>query len=261
MRIAEMLAAIVGLFVILHLPVLSSLWTRRARLHGIDPVIWFWLGGAVIAVIPGFRFIAHYFQLLVPPLAVLAGILLSSTSTARATPDPGRDLRDVRRVLVAASVIAALCTLAASSTLADASQVRPELVAAIDARSAPHDRILVWGALPEAYWRARRLPGQRFLSVGYVTGKWADRSHPPKDPEAVEPFRSRWLIFDRDLRAHPPVVVVDTSTSGLDGWDTYAPSRYRFGQVLTSCYRDDGQIDRMTIWTLIDASCVRQLAR
>jgi len=30
---------------------------------------------------------------------------------------------------------------------------------------------------------------------------------------------------------------------------------------LASCYRDDGQIDRMTIWTLIDASCVRQLAR
>ncbi|MGZ4710169.1 MAG: ArnT family glycosyltransferase [Acidimicrobiales bacterium] len=261
-RIIEMLAVIIVMFVVLHLPTLTSIWARRSRLRGIDPVIWFWLAGAAIAVVPGFRFIAHYFQLFVPPLAALAGVLLSSARSPRSTPESTRhDGRDVRRVLLASCVVAVVCTMAASSKLADASQVRPELVAAIDARSAPHDRILVWGALPEAYWRSGRLPGQRFLSVGYVTGKWADRSHPPSNVETVEPFRSRWAIFDRDLRAHPPMVVIDTSTSGLDGWDRYSPSRYQFGQVLDGCYRQDGQVDRMTIWTLTDASCVRRLAQ
>jgi hypothetical protein len=172
-----------------------------------------------------------------------------------------RDGVAIRRVLLASGALAAICTVSSWTSVADASQVRPELVAAIDARSGPHDRILVWGALPEAYWRSHRLPGQRFLSVGYVTGKWADRSHPPLDAERVEPYRSRWTIFNRDLRAHPPVVVVDTSTSGIDGWDTYAPSRYSFGRILTSCYRQDGQIDRMAIWTLTDAGCVRRMAQ
>jgi hypothetical protein len=139
--------------------------------------------------------------------------------------------------------------------------VHPDLVAAIQARTAPNDRILVWGALPETYWRAGRLPGQRFLSVGYVTGKWADRPHPPLNTETIEPFRSRWAIFDRDLRAHPPALVIDTSTSGLDGWDVYSPHNYQFGRVLDSCYRQDVQIDRMTIWTLADPSCVQRLAR
>ncbi|MGZ4730467.1 MAG: hypothetical protein ACXWB2_22350 [Acidimicrobiales bacterium] len=43
--------------------------------------------------------------------------------------------------------------------------------------------------------------------------------------------------------------------------DRYSPSRYQFGQVLDGCYRQDGQVDRMTIWTLTDASCVRRLAQ
>ena len=99
----------------------------------------------------------------------------------------------------------------------------------------------MWGALPEAYWRTRRLPGARFLSVGYVTGKWADRPNPPHNAESIEPFRSRWRIFNRDLRAHPPAVVVDTSTSGIDGWNHYGPGRYRFGTILTTCYRERRQ--------------------
>ncbi len=261
-RILEMLGLVVVMFAVLHLPTLTSIWSRRSQVSSVDPVVWVWLAGAAVAVVPGLRFIAHYFQLFVPPLAILAGLVWSAAPSAPWSPARWRsDGLAIRRLLLASAAVAAVCTVSSWTSIADASQVRPELVAAIDAHSGPRDRILVWGALPEVYWRSHRLPGQRFLSVGYVTGKWADRSHPPIDAERVEPYRSRWAIFNRDLRAHPPVVVVDTSTSGIDGWNTYSPSRYSFGRILEACYHQDGQIDRMTIWTLDDAACVRQMAQ
>ena len=48
-------------------------WRSRGRFREVDAVVWWWLIGALIAITPGFRFIFHYFQLLVPPTAVLAG--------------------------------------------------------------------------------------------------------------------------------------------------------------------------------------------
>jgi hypothetical protein len=260
-HILEMLALVLALFSILHLPTLSSIWTRRSRLGSVDPIVWCWLAGAVIAIVPGFRFIAHYFQLVVPPLAVLAGLVLSADATDLSATDHARAGRDIRRVLIVSAALTMTCTLMATAKVADAAQVRPNLVAAIKARTATTDRILVWGALPETYWRAGRLPAQPFLSVGYLTGKWADRPHPPLDVENVEPFRSRWIVFDQDLRLHPPALVVDTSTSGLDGWNVYSPANYRFGQVLERCYHRDGQVEHMTLWTLDDRACVERAAR
>jgi len=286
-RVVAMLALVVGVFALLHLPALSTVWSNRSGLGGVDPVIWFWAAGALIAVIPGFRFIAHYFELLVPPLAALTGIVVASslaasrgTETTDATlgaetalgctigprGDDGPSMRWALRrhpltvLLVGSATIAVICTAAATMSFANADQVKPELVQAIRARSHSNDRILVWGALPETYWRAGRLPGQRFLSVGYVTGKWADRPNPPHNAESVQPYRSRWLLFNQDLRTHPPEIVIDTSTSGLDGWNHYAPDGYQFGTILTNCYLNTGQIDRMTIWTLTDPACVERLA-
>jgi hypothetical protein len=265
MRTAAMLGLVVAVFAVLHRPTLSSVWSNRSRLRQVDAVIWCWLAGALIAVVPGFRFIAHYFELLVPPLAVLTGVLLSkaaATGPMAAAPagcnpfDPSR----ARWVIGISALVAAGCTLLAMMPFANADQVRPELVREIQAHAGPDDRILVWGALPETYWRSRRLPGERFLSVGYVTGKWADRPNPPHDAESIEPFRSRWLLFNHDLRAHPPAVVVDTSTSGMDGWNKYGPEDYGFGAILTRCYTDIGQVDRMTIWVLDDRACVERLA-
>ncbi|HEY5154283.1 MAG TPA: hypothetical protein VIJ47_06080, partial [Acidimicrobiales bacterium] len=269
-RMAGMLALVSGVFAVLHLPTLSSIWTNRSGLRRVDPVVWYWFAGAAIAIVPGFRFIAHYFELLIPPLAVLTGLLVATPAipaipATRSTPTPPRAARRVARHpahrLVALSVVIGLgCAVSSTMGFANADQVSPRLVSEIRSHTRPNDRILVWGALPETYWRSRRLPGERFLSVGYVTGKWADRPNPPRNAESIEPFRSRWKIFNQDLRAHPPTVVVDTSTSGMDGWGQYGPSHYAFGTILTSCYHDDGMVDGMTIWTLVDRACVERLA-
>ena len=116
----------------------------------------------------------------------------------------------------------------------------------------------MWGALPELYWRTDRMPSGRFLSVGYLTGKWADRDGYGGDPETTAPFDSRWAIFRDDLRANPPTVVIDMTTSGLDEWGAYPAERYRFGDVLDSCYDRMPDAEGMTLWRLRDIECVRR---
>ena len=111
--------------------------------------------------------------------------------------------------------------------------------------------------MPEVYWRAERLPAARFLSVGYITGKWADRTNPPTDPEHTQPWRWRWPIFESDLRAHPPALIVDMTGAGLDGWGHYRPDHYSFGRILEQCYERQPDMDHMQMWVLRDASCVR----
>lgn len=244
-RAVGVLVTVLVAFGVTHLPVLAPAWLGRHRLRLVDSVVWWWMAGAVIAIIPGFRFIVHYFQLLVPPLALLAGLLLSWA-----------DERARRWSLAAAGVIAAICVVIAALPVSDAGRVGSELVHAIQQRSEPNERVLVWGALPEVYWRSERLPGPRFLSVGYITGKWADRPKPPRHPERIRPYRSRWPVFDQDLRDHPPKLVIDMTTSDLDGWTAYSPEQYPFGEVLRSCYEKVDVVEKMQIWELTDPACV-----
>jgi hypothetical protein len=246
-RIAGVFLLVVAVFTALHLPAVWTSWRQRSRLREVDAVVWWWLIGGLVAVTPGFRFIFHYFQLLVPPMAVLAGWLLSKASR-----------RTVKRTVGAAAVIAAVCTLLAALPSFEANRVRPDLVAAIQQRTGHDDRILVWGAMPEVYWRTERLPAARFLSVGYLTGKWADRTNPPSDPEHSRPWRWRWPIFDEDLRNHPPALIVDMTGSNLDGWAHYGPDHYSFGRILQQCYQREPDVDGLRMWQLHDASCVRR---
>lgn len=250
LRILAVFVVVTALFALLHLPALATFWIGRRRLASVDRVLWVWGVAAVIAVVPGFRFIVHYFQLVVPPLAVVAGVLLTGASaTAR------------RWVLGTTAAIAGACVVIAALPSADVGRVPPDLVAAVQEHAGPDDRVLVWGALPELFWRTERLPGVRFLSVGYVNGKWADRQHPPPDPEQNPPYKERWPIFNKDLREHLPTVVVDMTTSHLDEWTEYAPDRYAFGRVLHECYKPVGVAAEMEIWELADAACVERLAR
>ena len=89
---------VVAVVLVLEAPTVLLVWAQRSRLRQVDPVVGLWLTGAVIAALPGFRFVVHYFQLLVPPLALLGGVLLSGTGD-----------RSRRIVLASAGVIAVLC--------------------------------------------------------------------------------------------------------------------------------------------------------
>jgi 4-amino-4-deoxy-L-arabinose transferase-like glycosyltransferase len=247
LRILGVLAVVAAGLAVLQAPLLASVWLGRSRLRAVDLVVWAWLAASLLAVVPGFRFIVHYFLLLVPPLAVVAGLALSDVP-----------VRARRAVLAGSVVVAGACVAVAALPVADRSRVPADMVLAIQERVGPDDRIMVWGALPELYWRTQRLPGARFLSAGYVNGKWADRQVPPERPEELEPYRRRWPIFNQDLVTHRPRVVVDMSTSTIDGWDAYPPGRYSFGRLLEACYEPFGDFDGMTLWELADEACLDQ---
>lgn len=246
-RAPLVLAVATAAFAVLHLPVFAAAWNTRRHLAAIDAVAWTWLGAATFAIVPGFRFILHYYLILVPPLALVVGLVWD------------RVAERLQRIALGASAAIALgCGLVAFLPVANASQVSPSLVANVDASTTPADRVMVWGALPELYWRVQRMPSMRFLSVGYVNGNWADQPHPPPNTESAEPYRSRWAMFYRDLRAHPPTAVVDMSGSTLNGWSSYPADNYSFGRLLHECYQPVTTIQHDLLWRLTSTACVEE---
>ena len=89
-----------------------------------------------------------------------------------------------------------------------------DLAACAVAHWGPDDPILVWGNVPEVYWRADRVPAGGFTHSEFLTGSSGGRAHDvATEDEAPEPdVFSEWL--DR-LAERPPAVVFDTSASIL----------------------------------------------
>ena len=121
--------------------------------------------------------------------------------------------------------------------------------------TSPDDRILVWGALPDVYVAAQRLPAGVFLHGGYLTGNWASRST-PLDPSTIwsEPYRDRWLVFLRDLAADPPELIIDAARPGTD-WAAYPPGRYPVGSLIQQCYDPVGPIDGLPVYRRDHEAC------
>ena len=125
-----------------------------------------WLAFAFAGVVGGGNFHAHYYQQLVPPLGLLAGVGVAEMWAAR------------RRLWAAASAAAAAATLAVTAPLwfdASAAQARavfpndPHLLtdgAVVDyvrAHTRPGQRIFVLWAAADIYYLADRAPAVRYM--------------------------------------------------------------------------------------------------
>jgi hypothetical protein len=175
-----------------------SQWAADADRH-----LWLWLLSALVGAVAGFRFYGHYFLLVLPPLAVLGGIGAASTS---------------RRL-----VTGLVGTAAATAAVWVAVAVRPGLVedrprwegvaAAVEAATAPGDRILVWGHLPEVAWAADRAPAGGFVHTDFLTGRSGGRALPADPAGFADP--ELWTAFLADLEADPPALVVDTASAAI----------------------------------------------
>jgi 4-amino-4-deoxy-L-arabinose transferase-like glycosyltransferase len=143
------------------LAILASAGARRA-----PGLILLWLGFAVAAVVGGGNFHAHYYQQLVPPLGILAGI-----GAARLLASP-------RWVWVAAAAAAAAVTVALTAPLwfdspsAQARAVLPgdphlrtdaAVVSYVRAHTRAGQRILVMWAAADVYYLADRDPAVRYM--------------------------------------------------------------------------------------------------
>ncbi|MCE2806979.1 MAG: glycosyltransferase family 39 protein [Actinobacteria bacterium] len=242
-RAAAIGVALTAVFVVLHLPLFYGLWAVIRRQVRADVTMLVWLGASLLVIPIGLRFFGHYFQQLVPPLAVLTGCALVSAS------------RRVWQVLMSLTV----ALLAVMLTLAFV--YRPDLTNYTDlgryvqSTTTPDERILVWGALPDVYVASQRLPSGVFLHGGYLTGNWASRAHPlPESVIAAEPFRSRWDMFFEDVAEHPPAVVINAARPDTD-WAMYGPESFPIGTWLERCYNIDRVVDGLAIWRRDVAAC------
>jgi hypothetical protein len=157
-----------------------------------------WLLAGFIAVSAGFRYFGHYYLQMGPPLALIA-----SGALARSRPTVW-----VRTALLCAASIAVFLVLAA---IWHPDILRPydNVSAAIKARTAPNDRIFVWGQFPEAYWASDRRPSTRFLTSGFLTNYSGGRSDARIGMAYAEP--GAWDDFAADLAKDPPALIVDAS--------------------------------------------------
>lgn len=244
--LARALAIGLGLsvvFVLLHLPMMYGVWAALRGRFRPDAVIVIWLVVSVLVIPIGLRFFGHYYQQVVPPLAVLTGCALVAA--------PRRIWQLIG--LLTGGLVIAMVTLSFVH--------RPDLTnytslgRYVQSITTPQERILVWGALPDVYVAANRQPSGVFLHHGYLTGNWASRSRPLGERViAEEPFRSRWDLFFSDVETNAPAVVINAARPDTD-WAMYGPESFPVGAWLHRCYDLDRVVDGLSVWRRDATAC------
>ncbi|MFD4506293.1 ArnT family glycosyltransferase [Streptomyces sp. NPDC058457] len=208
-------------------PIVRAL--RIARTGAGD--LWLWLAASAVAVTLGFHFFGHYFLQLTPPLALLATAALQILPWERTS----------------AAVLASACACALFLTWGVLAP-RPELAHAqrlaltLDRRTAPGDRVLVWGIHPETYWLADRTPATRYLTAGLLTNFSGGRDGPQVGEKyAVE---GTWPVFRAELADRAPALVIDDSRGKPYGPDR-VPSLRR---LLAAGYEQAGEVDGAVLY-------------
>ncbi|MFE9609982.1 ArnT family glycosyltransferase [Streptomyces sp. NPDC006012] len=211
-------------------PVLRALRLARTGV----PDLWLWLGASAVAVAVGFHFFGHYYLQLTPAIALLA------TAATQVLP------RD--RLTAAVRTTACCCALFLAWGLlaprTDLGHVQ-RLAAAVGDRTAPDDRVLVWGMHPETYWLATRTPASRYLTAGLLTNYSGGRSGPQVGEKYA--VQGAWPVFRAELAAHAPALVVDDSRG-----KPYAPDRVpSLRRLLTAGYQEVGEVDGAVLYARV----------
>ncbi|WP_046729128.1 ArnT family glycosyltransferase [Streptomyces humi] len=205
---------------------------RIARTGAVD--LWLWLAASAVAVTLGCHFFGHYFLQLTPPLALLATAALQVLPRERA-------MTAVRTSCCACALFLAWGMFAPRGELAHAQR----LALTLDRRTAPGDRVLVWGMHPETYWLAGRAPATRYLTAGLLTNFSGGRDGPQVGEKyAVE---GTWPVFRAELAARPPALVIDDSRGG-----PYGPARIPgLRRLLAAGYEQAGEVDGAVLYVRV----------
>jgi len=196
-----------------------------------------WIVVAMVGVASGLRFFGHYFQQLVPPVAVVAALGAAS-------------LRRPSRAVGAATAWAfALFSLVAFPALRGLEPVPNDFAHKVQQRTAHTDRVLVWGRLPDAAVAAQRLPAGRFVHHAYLTGLWASGEAVSPAIMATEPYLTRWRAYLGDLASDPPALIIDAAPT-VKGWHAFAARNTPLRDLIDRCYSPAAPIDRMAVFAL-----------
>ena len=212
--------------------------TGGGAARGADLDLWLLLVGSAVATVPGLRFFPHYLIGLVPAVALLAakGAMAGPPSSVR--PD-GRDpspawwrtrpnpllLPAVAMTVIASVTAAALAWYQVSLPIPP-----PELAvsAYVRGHTEPGDTVLVWGNLPEVYWRADRYPAGALTHNNLLTGYSGRRARLTTDRDVAD--RGLYEDFVAGVRRDRPVLIVDGAASGARGGRYYPLAGYRLLQ-------------------------------
>ena len=219
----------------------------RARADDLDPatrrLLWTFLAASMVGVSVGFRFFGHYFLQLLP-----AACLLAAPAVARWLSGP-------RRALVTGALVLPALAAAVVGFWGPEVTGMPRyriLAEAVAARTAPADRVLVWGHFPELLWAARGLPATRLIPTGFLTGASGGREPGPATLAHGSP--AAWEMFFADLERHPPALVVDTSPARLRDYEHYPISLFpRLEAWLHASYVPVATVEGYVLHARIDA--------
>jgi dolichyl-phosphate-mannose-protein mannosyltransferase len=231
-----MTAALLGINI--GLVVLCGMAARRYR---IEPDLWLWLASAAIAVLAGLRFFGHYYLQLLPPLVLIAVAGLPAfTALAR------------RRLATVAVLPAGVMFGLAFIPLGDAASLPYEAVATHVAKVTDKtDTVFVWGDLPEVYLLSGRQPGTRMVHTGFVTGNTGGRDN--GIGESGDGVPGAMTMLREDMAAHPPDLIVDTSTAQIRQSEFYPLRDTPLWSFVERDYRFVGTVAGVNLYRYVNA--------
>jgi len=218
-----------------------AIWTGAA-----ERVVWVWFGVSLASSFAGGHFFGHYFIQPLAPLAVLAAVEIDrrlSTSTR-----PGR----LRAAVATLTLLPALGFFVFNLVFEPISESfgapAPDFRVPsewVRTHTEPDERIFVWGNFPPIYVLTDRLPASRF--VGFMRGSERSKNVAPETGWDMGP--EVWPALEADFAAHPPALVVDTSTANLSDFGFYPMSRFpRLAALVARDYQPIAVVGGVTMY-------------
>jgi hypothetical protein len=215
-------------FLLVVSPAIYFAW--RGRRRELAPIYW-WLVGSLCASLVGGRMYGHYFVLFVPALCVLGGVGV----------DEERWLPRILAVPAIGFFVFAILLEGATGHFWSRSPDYFQASHYVKERTAPNERIFVWGWFPGLYVEADRCPSTRFVYTHLLSGSTSHEARGHNVPEA-------WEMLMSDLEKNPPPFILDTSLRGYS-FEEFPPENYpELWKFMTERYHLDKEIEGVRIY-------------
>ncbi|HET9623158.1 MAG TPA: hypothetical protein VFP84_17415 [Kofleriaceae bacterium] len=205
-----------------------------------ERVVWVWFALSLASSFAGGHFFGHYFIQPLAPLAVIAGLELARRRARRW-------LTRVAIVLTAVPAVGFFVFNVVFEPITESfGAPSPDFrapVAWVRDHTQPDDRIFVWGMFPPMYVLADRLPASRF--VGFMRG--AERNHNVPPEVGWDTGPEVWPALAEDFAAHPPAIVIDTSTADYMSFGHYPIARFPEVAALLATYKPVATVGGVTM--------------
>jgi hypothetical protein len=217
-------------------------------------IIWFLLMWWPVCL--GRRFFSHYFLMLLPPLAIMAGAQFASIRKPA-----------VRNIFLGTLAlwtcfffltridslgIREISGIHASDWEEDVRDMQCPVGRYIGERTTPNERIFIWGFASPIYLCSGRLPTGRLLSADALVGRISGgrrfmEGNAVQDMGALG--KKLWDEVFSDLEKRPPAYIVDVSSSEFGAFKDYPIEKYPIFQWMKDRgYKFENSVSGARLW-------------